>query len=303
MRVFSGGMQLLVNGEQELQKALPIRGEVARQVGLESALALPVRFGDEVIAVLEMFSDRPHAPGDETVTLMSDISAQMGRVLERERSTAQMADLVWREQQALLHTLHDALGQTLMGLGMLAAGLSQRLRRGESADAAESARQISEQAQQALEQVRSLARGLFPMDVGGEGLADALRDLGATTQSLHKLRVKVEADDQSSIRDGRVATQLYRIAQEAVTNAVKHAHASTIHILMRSQAGTTTLRVADDGVGIRNTVPTHDGVGLRIMQHRATSVGGALTIEPGTERGTVVTCTVRGARPVAAQGG
>jgi signal transduction histidine kinase len=302
-RVFADGVPRVANGQQEIQALLSTRREVAREVGLQAALALPVRFGEEVIAVLELFSDRPHAPSHDVTTLMSDVSAQIGRVLERERSTAQVADLVWREQQELLHTLHDALGQTLLGLGMLGSGLSQHLSRGDVAGAAEAARQISEQAQQALNQVRRLARGLFPIDIEADRLADALRDLGATTQSLYKLPVHVEGDDHSSIRDGRVATQLYRIAQEAITNAVKHAQPTTIEVHLRSQAGRTTLRVSDDGVGIQNTAPTHNGVGLRIMHHRATSIGATLSVEPGTNGGTIVTCTVRDARPMTAQAG
>ena len=302
-RVYAEGVPRAANGERELRALLLERGEVALQVGLEAALALPVRFGDEVIAVLELFSDQPHASRDDIGTLMSDVSAQIGRVLERERSTAQVADLVWREQQELLHTLHDALGQTLTGLGMLGSGLSQRLGRGEVAEAAETARQISEQAQQALQQVRRLARGLFPMDVEPDRFADALRELGATTESLYKLRVRVGGDDASSIRDGRVATQLYRIAQEAITNAVKHAQAHTIEIEMHSQGGRTTLRISDDGVGLPNPIPTHNGVGLRIMHHRATSIGAILSVEARPEGGTVVTCSLRDPRALKLQGG
>ena len=83
--------------------------------------------------------------------------------MERERSTARMADLVRREQQGLLHTLHDSLGQTLTGLGMLSTGLAQRLQ-GADAGAEASAQEIARQAQDALEQVRQLARNLFPIE-------------------------------------------------------------------------------------------------------------------------------------------
>jgi signal transduction histidine kinase len=86
---------------------------------------------------------------------------------------------------------------------------------------------------------------------------------------------------------------LYRIAQEALTNAVKHAKASTIGIRIGSESGKTTLRIIDDGVGIQNMAHTHDGVGLGIMKFRAQSIGGTLTIEPGANRGTMVTCTLR----------
>jgi chemotaxis methyl-accepting protein methylase/GAF domain-containing protein len=128
-RVYAQGVPVWVNAQEELVKVAPIRGEVARQVGLTAAVALPVAIGQEVMAVLELFSYHPHEPSEEIGSLMNDVSTQIGMVLERERMTAQMADLVWREQQELLHTLHDSLGQTLTGLGMLSTALGQRLAR------------------------------------------------------------------------------------------------------------------------------------------------------------------------------
>lgn len=292
-RVFRDGAPLWVNDHDELLRVLPIRREQARQAGLKAAAALPIRFGQEVIAVLELFSDREHAPGEVLSDLMNDVGVQIGKVLERERTSARMADLLWREQQGLLYTLHDSLGQTLTGLGMLSSGLSQRLS-GSDAAAADTAQQIARQAQQALDQVRQLARGLFPIEVDAKDLVSALQQLAATTQSLHNLRVHVEGTPPASLRDGAVATELYRIAQEAVTNAVKHAKARTITIHIHGEPGLTLLRIIDDGLGIQNTVHKHDGVGLGIMKYRATSIGGNLTVAPGADAGTVVTCTVRG---------
>jgi signal transduction histidine kinase len=282
-----------VNDQDELLEMVPSRREAARKVGLRASGALPIRFGQEVIGVMELFSDQAHPSNKDFSDLMDDVSAQIGKVLERERMSAQMADLVWREQQGLLHTLHDSLGQTLTGLGMLSAGLSQRLAHADAA-AADTAQQIAHQTQHAIEQVRQLAKGMFPVEVDADGLMSALRQLAVTTQSLHQVDVHVEGSMPASLRDGAAATQMYRIAQEAVTNAVKHAQARTITIHINSEAGLTTLRVIDDGVGIQNTEHKHDGVGLGIMKHRAASIGGNLTIAPGPDVGTVVTCTVRG---------
>ena len=77
-----------------------MRRQAATRAGVKAAAALPIRFGRKVIAVLELFSDRPHPPNDVLVNLMNDVSIQIGKVLERERSMAEMADLAWREQQA-----------------------------------------------------------------------------------------------------------------------------------------------------------------------------------------------------------
>jgi PAS domain S-box-containing protein len=290
-RVFADGTPVWVNGQEALLRLLAFRRDAARDAGLIATAALPIRFGRDVVAVLELFSDEPHEPNELLVNLMNDVSAQIGEVLERERTTSQMADLVWREQQELLHTLHDSLGQTLTGLGMLSAGLHQQLS-GAHPAAAHTAEQIAGQAQVALEEVRQISRGLFPVEIDAESLLPALRDLAATTEALHRIRVYAEGDARSAIRDSRVATQVYRIAQEAVTNAVKHARAHTINIQIAATSGLTTLRIADDGVGMRPG-SQGDGLGLRIMRYRAASIGGVLSIDSGRSGGTTVTCTLR----------
>jgi signal transduction histidine kinase len=261
---------------------------------VKAAAALPIRFGHKVIAVLELFSDRPHPPNDVLVNLMNDVSIQIGKVLERERSMAEMADLAWREQQDLLHTLHDSLGQTLAGLGMQASALSQRVTAGNTAALADTAKQISQQAQQAIDEVRQLAKNLFPAEIEPQSLMAALHQLASTTGLVHKIRVKVEGTVPEGLRDGAAASQLYRIAQEALTNVVKHAQARTVTISIGSESGLTILRIVDDGIGIRNTEYRHNGVGLGIMRYRAQSIGGTLVVEPGAKGGTMVTCTVRG---------
>ena len=287
-RVFATGLPEWVNGREALLDALPVRRAEAQLVGLEAAIALPIRSGPDVIGVMELFSDQPQAPSDLLSNLMNDIGAQIAKVLERERMTAKMADLVWEEQQELLHMLHDSLGQTLTGLGMLASGLSPAT--GSWFEVATKIRQLS---QQALEQVRQLSKGLFPVEVDHDGLMRALRELASTTESFHPIHVTVEGDDPAPIRNCQAATQLYRIAQEAVTNAVKHARTDAIGIALHQQAGVTRLRISDNGVGITDAPEKNDRLGLRIMNYRATSIGATLNIESGPGGGTIVTCTLR----------
>jgi signal transduction histidine kinase len=270
---------------------MPTRAEALEQTSLRSAALLPITLGHDVIGVLELFSTEHHPTGEQLTILMQDVSVQIARILEWERSTAQMADLVWREQQGLLHTLHDSLGQTLTGLGMLSSGLRQQLA-GTNQAAAETAQQIAQQAQLALEQVRQLARG-FPVDVEPKDLIHALRELASTTESLHKIPVRVDGNGRQSVRDNRVATQLYRIAQEAVTNAVKHARPTSIGIAVAIASGLATVRIIDNGIGIQDTDGRDAGLGIRIMRYRATSIGAHLSIEPGPDSGTIVTCTMR----------
>jgi signal transduction histidine kinase len=157
---------------------------------------------------------------------------------------------------------------------------------------ANTAEQIAEQARLALEQVRQISRGLVPLEVAPDRLVDAIRDLASTTESLHGIRVTVTTAMQGAIGDTRVATELLRITQEAVTNALKHAQASTIRIELRERAGLVTLMIVDDGIGIPKDLQS-SGFGLRIMQERASSVGALLSTSPSPMGGTVVTCLLR----------
>ena len=293
--VLQEGHHVWVNDQDALLKLLPARAAVAMQIGLKSAVALPVRVGNETLAVVELCSDRPHPERDELVGLMRDVSTQVGRVIERERIMAQVAETIWGEQQDLVHTLHDALGQQLTGLGMLAASLNQRLKDTDS-DSAQTAQQIARAAQEALGRVRQLSRGLFPADIDGDGFVAALQQLASTTESLHKIPCSVACDTAIAIPNSRVATQLYRITQEAVTNALRHAEAEHITIRLSADGGTTILTVTDDGVGIHHRVPAENGIGLRIMRHRAMSIGAGFSVGPATGKGTVVTCTLPGLR-------
>jgi signal transduction histidine kinase len=134
---------------------------------------------------------------------------------------------------------------------------------------------------------------MFPVEIDAAGLIPALRELASTTESVHRVPVEVEGDAAFTVEDARVATQLYRIAQEAVTNAVKHAQPHTIRIELRREPGLMKLRIVDDGSGMKEGGPTDQGLGLRIMRYRATSIGALLAITPGTDRGTIVTCTLR----------
>ena len=290
--VFDDGIVRWVSDAEELSGLVPVRRQVLVEAGFVSAVSLPITFGSQIIGVLELFSDQPHTPEQTLVRLMVDLSAQIGKIIERERMTAEMADFAWREQQELLHTLHDTLGQTLTAVNVLSSALGNRLERTDATSAA-MARQVVEQATLALDQVRRLSRGMFPVDVESRDMMAALRELAAATGSIHKIRVDVDGDLTDSRLENRVVTHLYRIAQEAVTNAVKHAKADAIRIDVKSGRGTTRLRVSDNGIGIPANGDRRDGLGLRVMRHRAASIRATLSIRGNPSGGTSVTCTLR----------
>ncbi len=126
---------------------------------------------------------------------------------------------------------------------------------------------------------------MFPVDVETRDMMSALRELASATKAIHRVRVDVGGDLNGSQLETRVVTHLYRIAQEAVTNAVKHAQAAAIRIDVKSGSGVTRLRVSDNGIGIPANGARHEGLGLRVMRHRAGSIRATLRSKPIRQEG------------------
>jgi len=290
-RVYADGKPIWIGDQGPLLRLYASKSEVIKELGLQSAVIVPLSVRGETIAVLELLSTTAPRGGAELTHLITDVGAQISGVIDRERTMSQAAALVWREQQSLVHTLHDSIGQQLTAIGMLSTGLSKRLGDGDT-DIVEVVNEIGRQARESLEQVRRLSRGLFPVEVDADGLAYALRRLVSTTP-LSGIRCTVEESGRVFVRDNRIATEIYRIAQEAVSNALKHANANSIIVRLAGEPGTTILTVSDDGHGLQSRRPEDQGVGLRIMRYRAQSIGASLTIESTPNEGTVVTCLLR----------
>jgi signal transduction histidine kinase len=148
--------------------------------------------------------------------------------------------------------------------------------------------QMSGLLREAVAQTRYLARGLVP--VGGEpdALQTGLAELAARTNGLGKVRCQLESRTVVTLDDPLVTGHLYRIAQEAVNNALKHAHASRITIRLEQKDGRLLLEVTDDGVGL--PAARSGGVGLGLMHHRAGVIGAKLEIASGAKGGVTISC-------------
>jgi len=187
--------------------------------------------------------------------------------------------------------LHDGLGQHLTGVTFLSRALERKLAARElpeSEDAAEIGRLVL----QALSQTRNLARGIFPVELESRDLAPALRDLASTVEKLFKISCTVESAEGLVIVDRDVVNQLFRLAQEAVNNSVKHGKARRVQISLQSLGDKTVLTIRDDGVGFRREATAPKGLGLRIMGYRAQRIGARFDIQRGERGGTIVTCAV-----------
>jgi signal transduction histidine kinase len=209
---------------------------------------------------------------------------------ERVRLEEEILSISEREQQRIGHDLHDSLCQHLTGVALAGEVLTEQLT-AKSLPEAKAVGHIVEMVEGAIDLTRTLARGLHPFDLTGEGFTDALRQLAATMTEGFKTPCTFECARPVEIREPGVATHLYRIAQEAVTNAVKHSNARVIVVRLEAGDGGLTLTVTDDGVGMSPKLPA--GMGLRTMAYRASVIGATFTVERHLSRGTRVSCKLR----------
>lgn len=218
-------------------------------------------------------------------------------ITERKRLEQEVLEVAAAQQRQIGQELHDGTGQELTGLCMLADNLADNLKE-KGLGEEQLARRISQRLREALGQVRLLSRGLVPVEVDAEGLMAALTDLTARISELHAIRCTFDYAEPVLFDDNNTATQLYRIAQEAITNALKHGEPACVRVSLEARGHYITLKITDDGVGMPDGEEAREGVGLRIMRYRAGQIGAQLSVHAGPNGGTVVSCTLyRGTLP------
>jgi PAS domain S-box-containing protein len=217
------------------------------------------------------------------LTMLQDATAR--RQLERE-----VLEVSNREQQRIGNDLHDGLGQELTGIALLLRGLENRAER-EAPALSQSIEEVALLVNDAIFTTRALARGLSPVTFDRGGLAMALEGLAQRLSAMFHIDVRCEADEALERGLESVnALHLYRIAQEAVTNAAQHGAAGLVQITLRFDGERGLLRIEDNGSGFNPAMHRSKGLGLRIMHYRAQMMAGSLRIESARARGTVVSC-------------
>ncbi len=237
----------------------------------------------------------PLTGGDEVADLSRALGTMASAVLtheaERARMETQILEAGEAERRRIGHELHDGLGQRLTAVALAVDGLAPILA-GQpegAARAGEAARQIRE----AIAETRRLSHGLAPVGLEAGGLAQALENMAAEIQSAGGVRVVFETDSPAPSCSTKVATQLFRIAQEGITNALKHAAPSEIRVALRESHRALVLEVEDDGEGITLPLPAAGaGLGLSLMRHRAQLLGGELQLSTAAAGGTLLRCVV-----------
>ena len=212
-------------------------------------------------------------------------------IAARHRLEKEILEISEREQQRIGRNLHDDLGQRLVGISYMSHQLAGALQAGGSPDAGQ-ATKITALLNDALSLTRSLARGLHPVALKSGGLIAALADLADRTSEMYQVACRFDGPADEPPLTDTAATHLYRIAREAVTNAVNHGRAKKIHISLAVTSGHTELRVADDGCGMPKLNPRRKGMGLRIMNYRADVIGASLAFTAPETGGTLVACAV-----------
>ncbi|HSI64537.1 MAG TPA: PAS domain S-box protein [Candidatus Saccharimonadia bacterium] len=268
---------------QQHQKRYRKTGE--RQVSGVGREALGLRKDGSVFPI-DLSVGEVHLPSGRIFTwIIRDISDRKN--LERE-----MLQVSEREQQRIGQDIHDDLCQHLAAIACLAQVVQQRLKTSSPKDA-EGLAEVIKLVSQTSSRAREMAHGLVPVDLESGGLMHALGELVRSTEKVFRITCRFHCEREILVADSMVALQVYRIAQEAVANAIKHSKATRLEITLAESDKRVNLTIQDNGVGIPEHLPARGtGMGLLTMAHRAKLVGGLLQVARNKTGGTVVTCQV-----------
>lgn len=326
-RVWASGQPVWV---RDISRApsLP-RARLAKACGIRAGLGFPILANGEIVGVIEFFNQKVIEPQKALLSTVSamggviglfiqrteaqtelqrtkneleirvrqrtaalrTVNDELGReITERNRLERESLTISEREQRRLGQDLHDDVCQELTGVAMMSRVVAKQLHRQGIAESAQ-INQIAELVNHAVTHVRNIAHGLHPVEVDAHGLMIALQNLASRVNGA--MRCRFECGEPISVAQNDVALNLYRIAQEAVSNAVKHSRARNITISLERKENQLLLDVRDDGCGLRRN-GDGSGMGLHLMNYRARSIGATLRIRRLKSGGTLVAC----ARPV-----
>lgn len=214
-------------------------------------------------------------------------------ISERRHLRQEILRISELERRRIGQDLHDGLGQMLTGIGLISQNLARTLD-SQNLTGADEVAEVTELIKEADQQARTLARGLIPVDLEAQGLSSALQRLAHNAERLFGIRCSFEEAGSVLVHDNTVATHLYRIAQEALSNAVKHGKARHVKISLAANKEQVRLRIHDDGRGFPKELNEEErGMGVSIMHYRARIIGGTLEIASEIGGGTTITCTLQ----------
>ncbi len=308
-----------------------LRHEAAAKAGLRSAMAFPIHSGNQTFGVLEFLTTRRFEPDPGLVNMVTAIGNEIGQFLhrreaeealrrahdeleirvqqrtaelksantrlqaamaERKRLEHELLEITEKERRRIGLDLHDDLGQKLSGIALMTKGLELKLAKTKLEEARDAAR-IHRLVQDAMNHASDLAHDMTTLDLGQADLPSALRDLADHTHDLFGITCRFTREGATPVLDPGVVAQLYKIAQEAVTNAIKHGKAKRVGITLSNGSQNLVLTIQNNGLPFPDLRSKSTGMGLRIMNYRASLVGASLEIKAaGPRGGTVVMCAI-----------
>lgn len=285
-----------------------VNGAACRLLGISRKQLLDWKWSDILAKTIYQSSERhSEGLGEMTFTkpngqrcfiefsstqLAADLNLSIFRdVTERRNLEREIQEISEREQRRLGQDLHDGLGQSMTGIAFLAKVLQQKLQ-AKGVEEAESAGNIATLINEALAQTRRLSRGLCPTVLDTNDIEAALEQLAENLRTLFAVNCDMHCDPDIKIADNAVAVHLYRIAQEAATNAVKHGKCKNIFLSLTLNNNRMLLKVKDDGCGFPAAPAKGKGMGLRVMHHRARMIGATFSVRQPKEGGITVTCSL-----------
>ena len=230
---------------------------------------------------------------ERTSELASTVEALQGEVAERMRLQNEVLEISEEEQRRIGRELHDGLQQELVGMTFECQLLNKKLA-AKSLPEVDDVTRIHGFLSDAIDHTRTITRMLYPIDLDTEDISFALEQLAARVESLFHISCKFTHKKSLVVKRPELAINIYRIVQEAVTNAIKHGEADIISINMDVDDDRITFTIRDNGAGLATDYDETKGMGLRIMKYRSSVIGASLDIKPNAKGpGTIVTCSFK----------
>ena len=257
--------------------------------GVVSAVTVIMHGRCKPYGVLGAYTIQRRKFTNDDIHFLQSLANVLAAVIDRRRLEEELLAISGREQQRIGQDLHDGLCQQLVGIEFRNSVLVQQLAKEEEAKT--EAMRIGELIRDATRQVRLLAKGLSPVQLDDAGLMSALQELTSNASKLFNVSCRFECPQPVLVADNTIATHLYRIVQEAISNAVKHGQAKFIIVSLSCSGDQLMLRIWNNGAEFPADASAEGGLGLRIMQYRAEMIGATLKISSAVGKGTAVECT------------
>ena len=259
--------------------------------GIVSSITVVIHGRGQPFGVLGVASNLPRTFSEDDVHFVQSVANVLAAAIERRDLEEELLAISEAEQRRIGQDLHDGLCQHLAGLEFRTEALARDLE--DDPVAREEVATIGGLIRDGTRQARMLARGLAPVEVEANGLISALSELATSSSHLYRIDCQLHCERPVLLAKHTTATHLFRIAQEAISNAVRHGHAQTIVIELKECDAGGVLTITSDGAPLPEEPGRSGGMGLHIMRYRSEMIGAALSIGSTAEGRTAVVCTFR----------